>query len=302
VEVPLLLQFSIALFAGMVAATFVPPVRRSIPRAVEVLLWVALVTACALGVVSITDPNARELSTSAAWAADQIINTLIALALGGLGSWISEHRFSIASWLVIIAGADIFALMLMSSMRSAQPWQPRVRLRDWMELPVGEPATESARRRLTLTDPLVEVNLRLAAAGAVVATAALAKMVALSIWLRDVMLPREARRLAHAAATGRVESQARLDSLRDATAHLHYAARAWYAAAGEPAINGLAVKARNAGRDLLPKAVRPGQIIDITALMSASSLGWYGPLNGGRTESPGEQDVAQSERSDRLAS
>ena len=33
VEVPLLLQFSIALFTGMVAATFVPPVRKAIPTA-----------------------------------------------------------------------------------------------------------------------------------------------------------------------------------------------------------------------------------------------------------------------------
>ena len=67
---PLLLQFSIALFTGMVAATFVPPIRRSIPRPVEVLLWVALITACAIGLSSVTSENARNLTTSVVWASD----------------------------------------------------------------------------------------------------------------------------------------------------------------------------------------------------------------------------------------
>src|SRR5690349_5222623 len=269
----------------MVAATFVPPVRRAIPRPVEVLLWIALVTVCALGVLSITDPNSRELSTSAAWGADQIINTIVALLLGGVGAWLSEHRFAIASWMVLIAGADLFALIFLSSMRSARPWQPRVRLREWMELPVVEPAAP-ARRQLVIADPLADVNRRLAAASAVAATSILARMVDLSIWIRDVFVPRETRRLAHAAGTGRLESRARLESLREATEHLQFAARAWYTAAGEPAVNSLAVKASGAvrrpasaaKRGLAPVAVRAGQVIDIQALLSAQSLGWYGPL------------------------
>ncbi|TMC84973.1 MAG: hypothetical protein E6J06_05065 [Chloroflexi bacterium] len=308
-EVPLLLQFSIALFTGMVAATFVPPVRRSIPTPVEVLLWVGFLTVCVLGVASITDPNARELSASAAWGADQIINTMVGLTLGGLGGWILDHRFPIASWLVIVAGADIFGLMFLRSMRSAGPWRPRIRLREWMELPVPEPAAVVARRRLIPADPLADVNRRLVAAGAIAGTAVLAWLIDLSIWVRDVMVPREARRLAQAAATGKVESHARLEGLRDATAHLQYAARSWYAAAGEPAINGLAAKAGSAARTaraarpgLSPTALRPDQVIDIHALMSAQSLGWYGPLNTAPNESPGEQDDAESQRPDRLAS
>jgi len=309
VEVPLLLQFSIALFTGMVAATFVPPVRRAIPRPVEVLLWIALVTACVLGVLSITDPNARELSTSAAWGADQIINTMVSLILGGFGAWILDHRFAIASWMVLIAGVDIFALIFLSSLRNAKPWQPRVRLREWMELPVTE-RTAPARRRLVQGDPLAGINRRLAAATAIGATAAMAKMVDLSIWVRDVVVPREARRLAHAAATGRSESKARLESLREATAHLNYAARAWYMAAGEPAVSVLAVKAtgavrgpaRAAKRGLAPVAMRAGHVIDIQALLSAQSLGWYGPLGDGLTPSPGVEDDAEPQRSDRLAS
>ena len=308
-EVPLLLQFSIALFTGMVAATFVPPVRRSIPKAVEVFLWIALVTACVLGVMSVTNPNARELTSSAVWGADQIVSTLIGLMFGGVGIWIAEHRFSIASWMVITAGVDIFALMLIGSMRRGRAWQPRIRLREWMELPVPEPPTATARRRLVLADPLADVNRRLAATGAIAGTAALAKMIDFSIWVRNIMVPREARRLARVAVVGRVESQARLEGLRDATAHLQYAARSWYAAAGEPAISGLAVKAgsavrtaRAARQGLSPSALRPGQVIDIHALMSAQSLGWYGPLTAAPNESPGEQDGAESQRSDRLAS
>jgi len=309
VEVPLLLQFSIALFTGMVAATFVPPVRRSIPTPVEILLWVGFLTVCVLGVASITDPNARELSASAAWGADQIINTMVGLTLGGFGGWILDHRFPIASWLVIVAGADIFGLMFLRSMRSAGPWRPRIRLREWMELPVPEPAVVVARRRRIPADPLADVNRRLVAAGAIAGTAALARLIDLSIWVRDVMVPREARRLAQAAATGKVESHARLEALRYATAHLQYAARSWYAAAGEPAINGLAAKAGSAARTaraarpgLSPTALRPDQVIDIHALMSAQSLGWYGPLHTAPNESPGEQDDAESQRPDRLAS
>ena len=302
-EVPLLLQFSIALFTGMVAATFVPAVRRAIPRPVEICLWVAFVTACVLGVASISDPNARELSTSAMWGADQIINTTVGLMLGGVGSWISDHRFAIASWLGIIAGADIFALMFLGSLRSAQQWQPRVRLREWMEIPIPASEPLPASRRLVAADPFAGASRRIAAWAAIGATAALAKTVELSLWVRDVMVPRHAGRLADASAVGRVQSRARLESLRDATAHLQFAARSWYAAAGEPVINDLTSRtARAAQRTLKPVALKPGEIVDIQALLSAQSIGWYGPLTAGPLLSPGERDAAESQRSDRLAS
>jgi len=312
VEVPLLVQFSIALFTGMVAATFVPAVRKAIPRPIEVLLWVALITACALGLLSVTDQNARNLSSSVIWAADQVINTIIGLVLGGVAAWISANRFVIATWLVIFAGADLFALMLLRSVRTSRAWQPRVRLREWMELPVpAAPASASVR---AASDPLHDINRRLAAAAIVLGAAMLARTVDLSIWIRNVMLPREARRLANAASAGRVGSRARLESMRDAAAHLQFAARAWYAAAGEPVVSGLAgglaVKAndavrsaRAARRGLRPAALRPGQVIDIQALLSAQSIGWYGPLSAGPTQpSRGEQDATEPEPKDRLAS
>jgi hypothetical protein len=307
VEVPLLLQFCIALFTGMVAATLLPPVRRSIPRPVEVILWLALITVCAVGVMSVTDPNARELSASAAWGADQVINTAVGLTFGGFGSWFSDHRFAIASWLVIVAGADIFALMFLGSYRSGQSWRPRVRLREWMELPL--PAPEMVpQRQVVVAGPVRDVNRRLAAATAVAGASMLARMAGASIRFRDAIVPGGARRIARAAEAGRVESRASLDALRDATAHLHYAARAWYAAAGQPAVESLAVKASGAvqaAQKARRARLRAGQVIDIQALLNAQSIGWYGPfstlpmtsLEGGE-----DTDAAEPGRSDRMAS
>jgi hypothetical protein len=304
VEAPLLLQFSIALFTGMVAATFVPSVRKAIPRVVEVGLWIALFTVCGLGVLSVTDPNARDLSASTVWAADQVVNTIFGLLLGGVGTWISDNRFSLATWLIIAAGADVLALMLLSSVRSATPWQPRVRLREWMELPV--PAQAVAHRPVA-TDPLAGINRRLAGAGALVAAAMVAHSVDFSIRARDAM---RKRRLRDVAQVGAADSRARLESLRSSVAHLQFAARSWYTAAGRPAIEGVSVRATAAARtaqaaqrSLRSGAFRPGQVIDITALLNASSIGWYGPLGAVPADSKrGDDDGTAETRPDTLAS
>jgi hypothetical protein len=300
---PLLLQFAIALCTGMVAATFIPPVRKSIPRAVEVVMWIALIVVCSLALLAMNDSSARNLTTSVLWGADHVINTIVGLLLGSIVGWIYDHRFPIATWLVMLAGADLFALVFLRSMRKARPWQPRVRLGEWMEMPVPAPA----RARAAQADPLVDVNRRLAAGGVVLGAAMLARTVDLSIWLRNVMLPREARRLAEAARVGRAGSHARLESIRDAAAHLQYAAREWYEAAGEPAVSGLAGKAgttaRAAGKALRPVALKPGQVIDIQALLSAQSIGWYGPVTAVPTETTrGDIDADQPQNTDRLAS
>ena len=305
-EIPLLLQFCIALCTGLVAATFVPAVRRSIPPPLEVILWVALITVCVVGVVSITDPQARELSASAAWGADQVINTTVGLMFGGMGGWLYEHRFAIATWLVMLGGADLLALIILGSWRSGQVWQPRVRLGEWMEMPV--PAlVASARRQPAYADPLADINRRLAAATAVAGATVLAKMVGGAIWLRDVLVPGSAIRLARAAAVGRVESRVRLEWLREATAHLQFAARAWYAAAGEPALSGVTTRASGAMRTALGARrarLRAGQIIDIQVLLNTQSLGWYGPFSAFAAPAfeGGDTDATEAEQSDRLAS
>lgn len=307
-EVPLLLQFSIALFTGMVAATFIPPVRRSIPKPAEVALWVALIGVCVLGVTSATDPNVRELSGSAVWGVDQTINALAGAVFGGILGWMYDERFWIASWLVIIAGADLLALVLLRSRKAGQTWQPRVRLREWMEMPL---APAAVRQPAPVSDPIAGVNRRIAAGIAIAGTTALTTVLDLSIWVRDVVWPGQRTMLASAARAGQARSRARLESLRDSAAHLQYAARSWYAVAGQPAVHGIAGKAtsaarqaRQAGRALAPVTARAGQVVDIRAVLSAQSIGWYGPLMAAPTAAAeGENDEPESEqRSDRLAS
>ncbi len=295
-EAPLLLQFSIALFTGMVAATFVPPVRKSIPRTAEVALWIGFLTVCLLGVIRVTDPSARELSASLVWAGEQVLDALAGLMFGSIGAWISDHRFSIASWLLIVGGTDMFALMLIRSMRSARPWQPRVRLGEWMELPVHEPA--SVRANVVALDPIAVLNRRLARAGTVAGAALLAVIVHAATWYRDVLLPREAVRLTHALRAGRDCSRSRLETMRDAGAHLQFAARAWYTAAGEPVISAAIHTVAAAQRR------RPGQVIDLKALLNAQAIGWYGPLGGMPNHIPEEErDAPESlQQTDRLAS
>lgn len=298
-----MLQFSIALLTGMVAATFVPPVRKSIPKAVEVGLWIALFTACGLGLLSVTDPNARDLSASAMWAAEQVINNIVGVLFGGVSSWITGYRFAIATWLVIVAGVDIFALMLLSSIRSATPWRPRVRLREWMEVPA--PAVVAPRP--VVADPLAGVNRRLAGASAVLAAATVVRSLTFSIRVRDAIGAGRLRNRARAGAEG---SRTRFELLRDAVAHLHFAARSWYAAAGQPAIDGVTKRAtgaarstRAARRGLRPGAFGPGRVIDMTARSNAPRMSWFGPLSAAPADSTrGDDDATDSPRPDTLAS
>ena len=267
---------------------------------------------CSLGVLSVTDANARNLTASVVWATDQVVNTIVGLLLSGVAAWIAANRFMIATCLFVFAGADIFALMLLRSMRTSRAWQPRVRLREWMELPV--PAAPAYARARATSEPLGGISRRLAAATVVLGAAMFARTVDMSIWVRNVMLPREARRLAQAARAGNVGSRARLESMRESAAHLQFAASAWYTAAGEPVVNGLAGgladragdavrSARAARRGLRQAALRPGQVIDIQALLSAQSIGWYGPLAAGPSQPPrGEHDATDESQTDRLAS
>lgn len=285
------MPFSISLFTGMVAATFIPPVRKAIPRPLEILLWAAFVTACVIGIASVNDAHARELTGSVMWAADQLINNMVDLMVGGLTGWASDHRFSIASWLVIVAGADIFALILLGSHRSAQSWQPRVRLGEWMEFPIPVPEHTLAQGQEE-PDPLLVVNRRLKTWSDLAAATAVAKSVEVLLWIRDVMVPRETQRLARATTAAGVGSRDGFESLRDASDHLRFAIRSWFVAAGEPFIEGLAARtARAARRNLKP-----------VALLKPQSLGWYGPPSAAPTPASGRRDAAESQRSDRLAS
>jgi hypothetical protein len=306
VGVPLFLQFSMALFTGMVAATFAPPVRKAIPRWVEVSMWLALIASCLLGVMSVSAPHARELTATVVWGVDQILNTTAGLlgagVLAWLHAWLDSHRFAIADGMVLLLGADILALTLIRSWRKGRAWQPRVRLREWMELP--SPAFAAPRPAPVYA--LDDMNRRWAAAVARAGAAALTSQGRFSTWVREVMLPREVQRLARAASAGGAESRERLESLRDTAAQVQFAAMSWYTAAGAPAIDSLTARATEAVKHAA--GARRGlaglgrdHVVDIQALLNAQSMGLYSPMLPA-LPAPAPEDEDGSEHSDRLAS
>lgn len=295
-------EVSIALCTGMVAATLVPPVRKAIPRPIEMGMWAALVVACFIGVLNMTNPNARELTASAFWGVDRVINTLVGLLGAGVLSWLAEHRFAIATWVMFIFLADIVALAVLHSYRQRYGWQPRVRLGECMELP----RLAEAQQPIAVPHALDDLNRRLAAATAVAGAAFLTSLINFLIWMRDVMLPSQAERLAKATAAGRIESRARLESLRDTALRLQFAARAMYTVAGASAASGFAERAseavRSAGDGQRAAAeFASGKVAEIRVLLNGRSIGWYG-LVGPAPVVQGEEDEDESRQPGRLAS
>jgi hypothetical protein len=298
----MLQEFSIALCTGLVAATLLPAIRKSIPRPIEVVMWAGLVVACVIGVLSITNPNARELTAAAFWGVDQVISTLVGLVGAGLLAWLAEHRFIIASGVTVIFVADVVALAVRYSYRHRYGWQPRVRLGEWMELPPMDPV----RQPEAVPYAFERLNRRLAAAVAVAGAAFFTWFVNFSIWIRDVLVPGQAVRLATATAAGRLESRARLESLRDTASHLRFAARAMYTVAGAPAVSGLAGKANDAvrsagGGQRAAAGFASGKVAEIRVLLSTQTIGWYGPLRPTPVVE-GEEDEDESGQTSRLAS
>jgi len=245
VGTPLGLQFSIALCTAMVAATFAPTVRRVIPRWFEIALWVALIFVCWLGVASIKDPHARELTSSINWALGEIFNTMIGMAGLSVIDVIHANRFAIANAVVSVFGADLLALALLSSHRQGSGWQPTVRLRDWMEIPA---APVQVLLQAPVPDAVQEMN----------------------------------ERLALAAAVGRVETKVLLEAVRETTHELESGARS-LVAASTPEVNKLALRVAailngvtDAERGVSPSAGNLAQVVDIQALRIAQSLGQPG--------------------------
>jgi hypothetical protein len=305
VEVPLLLQFSIALSTGMVAATLIPSVRRSIPRPIEVVMWTVLVVACVFGVLGLSNANAnaRELTTSAFWGVDRVINTLVGLLGAGVVGWLAGHRFAIATLASLVCGIDVLALALIRSHRQSLGWQPRVRLIEWMELPR---LPTSQPEPVVVSYAVDELNRKLAAATAIAGVAFHRWLVHVLIWARKVMWPRQAEQLADATAAGRLESGAKLETLRDTAAQLQFAAHAWCTAAGAPAVSELAARASEAvrtARSAQREAVElsPGRVADIHVLLSAQPVGSHGPIRPAPAVQA-EEDENESGPTGRLAS
>ncbi|HSS93054.1 MAG TPA: hypothetical protein VLR46_03585 [Candidatus Dormibacteraeota bacterium] len=298
-----------ALFAGMAAAMIVPPVRRSVPRWAEALVWLGLIVTCWLAVTNIQQANTRYLTESAAWGADQIVNTTIGLLFVNLLGWLPEHRFAIANAGVVLLFTDILLLALVRSHRKAKEQQPRILLGEWIELPLRRTPAPAG-----VPYAMDDLNRRAEHATAMLGAAFLTWLVQMLIWTRDVVVPRATARQARAIEAGRVHAASGLESLRERTTiQLQAAARAWRTAHA-PAITGLAAKAgqildRVAVGDAAlaayggDRAMTDEQVINVRALLSAQSIGWYGPIvpaPAGRKGS--DRDEGQGHESDRLAS
>jgi hypothetical protein len=300
------LQFSVACFAGMAAAMIVPPVRRSVPRWVEALIWLGLIVTCWLAVTNIPQANTRYLTESAAWGADQIVNTTLGLLFVNLQGWLADHRFAIANAGVVVLFTDILLLALVRSHRKAKEQQPRIRLGEWIELPL-RPAPAAVPYAMD------DLNRRAEHATAMLGAAFLIWLVQMLIWTHDVVIPRARARQAQAIAAGRVHAASGLESLRERTIQLQVAARAWRLARA-PAISGLAAKAgqvldRVAAGDASlaahggDRAMTDEQVINVRALLSAQSIGWYGPIVPAPAGPKGsDREEGQGHESDRLAS
>jgi hypothetical protein len=183
----------IALFAGMVAIAIM---WRGTSKPVEFVLWIGLIWVCVLGVASTHDKQTRELTSAAVWGATQIVGTIAGLMGQTFLAWLSEHRFAVATWVVLAFGVDLLAIVLLHTHRQAIGWQPRVRLRDWMEMPrPGKPQPGPA----PVVSGVDELNERFNRWAPLATASALMQLTLLLIWALDVIVPAAARRLREAA-------------------------------------------------------------------------------------------------------
>jgi hypothetical protein len=254
-------ELSVALFTGMAAAMVVPAVQRSVPGWIEALIWLGLIVACWLAVTHIKGANVRDLTESAAWGAHQIINTMFGLLMAGALGWIVDHRFAIANLVVLLVGADILLLLLLRAHREGQRLQPRITLGEWIEVPLHR---EPVPALAPVPSAIDEWNRRADRAAAVFAAAFLGWLLGLLTRIRDVVVPQARARQA------RVKVACRKTAL---------------------------ALVQHGGTGALTEE----QVINIRALLSAQSIGWYGPI----VAAPADISLVnerQEDESDRLAS
>lgn len=154
-----MVELSVAFLTATVALTLIPAVRRWTPWPIEVLVWIGFVAVSFLTVAGAADPKAKVVTATVAWGIGQLLHTQLSALPSGLQLWTAEHRFTIATFVVIGAGADALTLAVLRSRRVAAS-QPQVRLNEWFVLPGRAiPEVEHA------ADPLAGPNRRLAAAG-----------------------------------------------------------------------------------------------------------------------------------------
>jgi len=123
------------LIGVFVSAVLVITFRRKTHKAVEIAAWIGLVGACAVAVIGIRDPHAHALTTSAAWGTSQVVGTIAGAFKVDTLRWTYADRFVIAGWVVILLGADVLALALVSTKRQAGSRAPEYKLQEWWVLP-----------------------------------------------------------------------------------------------------------------------------------------------------------------------
>jgi hypothetical protein len=183
------------LIAALIAMVVVVTFRRQTNKVIEVAVWISLVWVCVLAVSGTRDPQARTLTTALAWAAGQIVSTIVALSWQGALRWIGAARFAIADVVVVLFALDLFVLALVRTKRQANSWIPVTRLGEWMVLP---------RLGVTQPEPVVisavdGINRRLNVWGAAAAAAIMTWSTIFFVRLRDVEIPSAARVLTNLA-------------------------------------------------------------------------------------------------------
>ncbi len=173
-----------SLIGVFVALVLFVTFRRKTHKAIELAVWIGLIWACLVAVTGIRDPQMHALTTSAAWGTSQVVGTIAgAFKLDAL-RWTYGARFSIADWVVLLVGADVLALALVSTNRQAGLRMPATKLREWWVLP-----------RLAVTQPLRapsavdEINRRFNTWSTPAAAATAMWSTLFLIWLRDVEIP-----------------------------------------------------------------------------------------------------------------
>ena len=273
-ETSVVLEFTIAVLAGLILATLITPIKKALPYWFETALWLGLIVACWIAITGIAAGSPRDIMESAVWGAQQVVSTSIGLLLSGLVGWIAEQRSVIANAVLLIVGADILILALLFSRRNSTGWKPRVRLYDWFEFPVD---LKPARATVVANEsPFEGINRSGAAAAGALGAASATWFTHFLIWTRDVFMPKVAERQAEALAAGRAQA-----------AQLESKAREW-SAAHSPAISGLASKA--------------GEVVNIRARLDPQSIGWLSANPLPPTGPRHREEEEHASDSDRLAS
>lgn len=187
-----------SLIGVFIAMVLVISFRRRTHRVIELAVWAGLIWACLVALTANRDPHTQALTTSAIWGTSQVVGTIAgAFRLGAL-DWTYGARFLIADWVLLLFGADVLALALVSTNRQAGARTPATRLREWWVLP-RLPGLQPERAPSAVD----ELNQRFNTwRGPAVVAAAMWSTLFL-IWLRDVEIPLAARGLENVAFLAR---------------------------------------------------------------------------------------------------